>query len=314
MIYPADLEEFSSIVEIEHSVQTHAYWYMQLKDQSIYHSYERFYTSNQTLFAFFRMSAIYTFLCIPAYIQLVGSFVYDDNGHSYYEIIDFIFFLTYFTGMILLYWMVYLHYNAIFQKHQGKTPKNCLRQMRYILKAAYFTSNLTMIYHLMARVASGQCRQSGWVNTWLCNPTADSHLLPLDVTSILMLMPLVYGVVVKGPDFYMIFGVWILNMLTFIVAMIYGDLGDSFGFVGIYFTASLVIHLETFRLNYFHFFTHLKLLEVWREKEKAADAANALEMRHMIANVAHDLKTVSTGVLLLSCLVVSHSMCVCLYH
>eukprot|EP00981_Chlorochromonas_danica_P009017 scaffold2421_cov171-Ochromonas_danica.AAC.7 len=199
--------------------------------------------------------------------------------------------MTYFTGMILLYWMVYLHYNAISQKHQGKTPKNSLRQLRNILKVIYFTSNLAMVYHLIARVASGQCRETAWLNTWLCNPTADAHLLPLDVTTILMLMPLVYGVVVKGPDFYMIFGIWILNMTTFIVAMIYGDLGDSFGFVGIYFTASVVIHLETFRLNYFHFFTHLKLLEVWREKEKAADAANALEMRHMIANVAHDLKT-----------------------
>eukprot|EP01039_Chlorochromonas_danica_P002037 gene2037-2220_t len=230
MIYPADLEEFYSIVEVEHSVQKHTYWYMQLKDQTIYRSYERFYTSNQTLFAFFRMSAIYTFICIPAYIQLLGSFIYDHNGHSYYEIADFIFFMTYFTGMILLYWMVYLHYNAISQKHQGKTPKNSLRQLRNILKVIYFTSNLAMVYHLIARVASGQCRETAWLNTWLCNPTADAHLLPLDVTTILMLMPLVYGVVVKGPDFYMIFGIWILNMTTFIVAMIYGDLGDSFGF------------------------------------------------------------------------------------
>eukprot|EP00981_Chlorochromonas_danica_P000299 scaffold77_cov243-Ochromonas_danica.AAC.1 len=43
--------------------------------------------------------------------------------------------------------------------------------------------------------------------------------------------------------------------------------------------------------HYYLFFTHRKLLDILREREKAADEANAQELRHMIANVAHDLKT-----------------------
>eukprot|EP00981_Chlorochromonas_danica_P000759 scaffold176_cov175-Ochromonas_danica.AAC.1 len=37
------------------------------------------------------------------------------------------------------------------------------------------------------------------------------------------------------------------------------------------------------------------LQETLKEREKAADEANAQELRHMIANVAHDLKTINNG-------------------
>eukprot|EP00981_Chlorochromonas_danica_P007563 scaffold1793_cov164-Ochromonas_danica.AAC.5 len=45
------------------------------------------------------------------------------------------------------------------------------------------------------------------------------------------------------------------------------------------------------RQNYFLFFLHTELMDYVKRQEVAANEANAEEMRHMIANVAHDLKT-----------------------
>jgi signal transduction histidine kinase len=41
------------------------------------------------------------------------------------------------------------------------------------------------------------------------------------------------------------------------------------------------------------FVNNIMLIEMLEEREKNADAVHALEMRHMIGNVAHDLKTVT---------------------
>lgn len=292
MICPADLEEFSSFLEIENSVYDNVYWYMQLKDKTTNLNYERFYTNNQTLFSFFRLNAIFVAFCIPTMVQLICSVIFDTNGHSGYEIADFIFCFGLMILLNILIWVAYYHFDALFQKHKANTPKDSLKQLRTIQRITYFVTNLAAIYRLISKVAVGQCESDDWFTSWLCNPTAEAGLLPLDATVILMLMPLMYSVVVKGPEFYMIFGMWMLNLIAIVAAIIYSDLRESISFVLVYLVASLLMQIETFRLNYFHFFTHLKLLEVWREKEKAADVANALEMRHMIANVAHDLKTV----------------------
>eukprot|EP00981_Chlorochromonas_danica_P004246 scaffold858_cov171-Ochromonas_danica.AAC.2 len=264
MICPADLEEFSSFLEIENSVYDNVYWFMHLKDKTTNLNYERFYTNNQTIFSFFRLNVIFLAFCIPTMIQLICSVLFDTNGHSGYEIADFIFCLILTVVLSILMWVAYYHFDTLFQKHKANTPKDSLKQLRTIQRIVYFVCNLAAIYRLISKVATGQCKSDVWFTSWLCNPTAKAGLLPLDVTIVLMLLPLLYSVVVKGPEFYMIFGTWTLNLTAIVVAIVYSDLRESTSFV---------------------------LMEVWREKEKAADVANALEMRHMIANVAHDLKT-----------------------
>eukprot|EP00981_Chlorochromonas_danica_P009356 scaffold2636_cov176-Ochromonas_danica.AAC.10 len=52
-----------------------------------------------------------------------------------------------------------------------------------------------------------------------------------------------------------------------------------------------VILRESARINVFLYFSNKRLKEILQRKEKAAEEASAIEMRHMIANVAHDLKT-----------------------
>eukprot|EP00981_Chlorochromonas_danica_P014945 scaffold9563_cov92-Ochromonas_danica.AAC.1 len=60
----------------------------------------------------------------------------------------------------------------------------------------------------------------------------------------------------------------------------------------IYSVASITTLVLAKRLNLFLFFCGQQLQATLAAREKAVDEANASEMRHMIANVAHDLKTV----------------------
>lgn len=57
-------------------------------------------------------------------------------------------------------------------------------------------------------------------------------------------------------------------------------------------TSVLLYELHFQRIQ--SFLNHRRLQQILRTNEKNADAIHAMEMRHMIGNVAHDLKTVST--------------------
>jgi len=68
---------------------------------------------------------------------------------------------------------------------------------------------------------------------------------------------------------------------------------DSVVMVSLSVILQIFVWMESRRQSLSYFFVHRQLEQHIRIKEEAADEANAIEMRHMIANVAHDLKTVS---------------------
>jgi hypothetical protein len=61
-----------------------------------------------------------------------------------------------------------------------------------------------------------------------------------------------------------------------------------------YIIPSLVALFENHRYNQSLFLVMFALKKAIKDKEDIADQVHATEMRHMIANVAHDLKTVSS--------------------
>ncbi len=66
--------------------------------------------------------------------------------------------------------------------------------------------------------------------------------------------------------------------------------------IAIVLTLSMAVGLVVIDMqvrNIIVFLTTRKLKDMIRETERLAEQAHANEMRHMIANVAHDLKTVS---------------------
>lgn len=60
------------------------------------------------------------------------------------------------------------------------------------------------------------------------------------------------------------------------------------------FVAVVFLHGELHYQRAQSFLSQKKIQQLLEENERTADASNAMEMRHMISNVAHDLKTVSS--------------------
>lgn len=100
---------------------------------------------------------------------------------------------------------------------------------------------------------------------------------------------------VNLPDTQITF-VWFnyfVSLLLFLVVSINLGYPDVIGklFMWICICFFTIIDVQT--RNILLFFAKRKLAETLEENERMANANHALEMRHMIANLAHDLKTVS---------------------
>eukprot|EP01039_Chlorochromonas_danica_P005324 gene5324-biopygen2639 len=85
-----------------------------------------------------------------------------------------------------------------------------------------------------------------------------------------------------------------MSLLTLVFCIVFSSAIASIMSLVIYSMASITTLVLAKRLNLFLFFCGQQLQATLAAREKAVDEANASEMRHMIANVAHDLKTVLT--------------------
>eukprot|EP00981_Chlorochromonas_danica_P013785 scaffold6852_cov215-Ochromonas_danica.AAC.22 len=105
----------------------------------------------------------------------------------------------------------------------------------------------------MTKVIVGKCHHGlGVAQSWNCNSGHEDHHIPNDSTIIIMLIPLIYSVLVRGAHLGRALGLWLITIAVLIFCIAYAQA---------------------------------------TEQTKASNEANAIEMRHMIANVAHDLKT-----------------------
>ena len=85
---------------------------------------------------------------------------------------------------------------------------------------------------------------------------------------------------------------WLVSLCSIGYAGSVMKIRQTTPFLVIYFCYSLIILYDNQRQNLSIFFLAEKLKFSLGENERLADETHASELRHMIANVAHDLKTV----------------------
>jgi signal transduction histidine kinase len=123
---------------------------------------------------------------------------------------------------------------------------------------------------------------------------AEVNVIPIDVAVWLIFSPLVFIMVTREcrfPILLSVFGI-ITFGLIYSAASIASSKSVSVILPFLVFYAILIINQLKQQLHQFLITCTLK--ETLLENERMAAEAHATEMRHMIANVAHDLKTVST--------------------
>lgn len=107
-----------------------------------------------------------------------------------------------------------------------------------------------------------------------------------------MILPTMLYMVVKGSTLRIICSTWVILFLVNFFYMVYFDLLYSMKTFIILMPFSMFLLVEFHRQNWASFVLTEKLQRLIIENKRMSEEINANELRHMIGNVAHDLKTV----------------------
>jgi hypothetical protein len=127
-------------------------------------------------------------------------------------------------------------------------------------------------------------------------PDASSYLniLSFQMKVVMSSSPLLITALLYEPRLYVVLGcncvMW--GLIIYNLSFNYYNLLP--GFFAFFILSILFLDLHQQRIK--AFLNNMKVTNILKERERDADAVHAMEMRHMIGNVAHDLKTVRTVV------------------
>lgn len=289
MILP-DESEFTSSMDIDKRLDESIDYLLRLKSGALRSAYERFLNETQTLSSLLVLSALIVIFSIPLVTITALGLV---HCYSVRDYASWTLSIVLYAAINFTVWREYFRQKAIVAENEGSLPDSSRRSLWLFQMKVFFCLNAVMCLRLTTKsFNTDNCSEMNLIKSWNCHPASSSHTIPDGPAILVMLVPLLYSVSVRGANFLFSILLWAMSMVTLVFCVVYHNAMNSAFFVLYYALGSLVILVESRRQNYFLFFAHVKLQEILRDKEMAADAANALEMRHMIANVAHDLKTV----------------------
>eukprot|EP01040_Poterioochromonas_malhamensis_P004127 gene4127-4419_t len=126
---------------------------------------------------------------------------------------------------------------------------------------------------------------------WHCNPYASVPVFPLDTALKAMAIPVIFNLITKGKHPYLAYFSWFLCMSGLVMSAIHLSSLPAIPIIIFYAICSNIIMIDNCRLQELlndYFVTFTKELE---EEQRITEAQKITEMREVIANVAHDLKT-----------------------
>jgi hypothetical protein len=167
-----------------------------------------------------------------------------------------------------------------------------------------FIIGITLLFGfwLIMRVAEGQCKQILSLNNFSCNPNQESEALPVESVVVLMLLPMTFCVAFRGTSFSIQLLSWALTLAFIFSTAAYVRINQNVPYILVYAPVSLFLIYESERQNKVIFLVTDRLAQLLEENERLADETHANELRHMVGNVAHDLRTVRHHTLLIPCL------------
>ena len=166
------------------------------------------------------------------------------------------------------------------------------RYSKFLQNFIMFLSAFGMSLSVLYRATGGRCDDSLEINVWTCNPEHNSHALPQDMMIAAMIYPLIFPLILKSINFTTVVASWVSVIATITAAILVTNSYNSWTSLIIYFPLSLFLICDIQRQNLFSYFGYCKQKWLLAENERLAEENRANELRHMIGNVAHDLKTV----------------------
>jgi hypothetical protein len=154
-----------------------------------------------------------------------------------------------------------------------------------------FASQITLSLFLLARILNGRCHSLDQLHMWSCNSEIDSRALPQEFMVILMMYPIANSIIFKNLPIIHVYVSWLASLV--VIALFIGIAGatQSIPALLLYLPFSGAFLMENYRQDLILFHVVKSQKKLLLENKQMSDEM-ATELRHMIANVAHDLKTV----------------------
>lgn len=232
-----------------------------LRDQPTRDSFRHFHTSSDNINPSFCLMLFLTFYSI----SLLGTHL--DETHIAH--------LAVLVGVLVLVWGLYVESKLKKRIFQLSRHKSIVYIGVFLLLNSLACARL--IAQTLHHCKAGNCE--------------DTRSIPMDSLILVLLIPMVFPYTTGGSHMLCTLVLWVEAIAALVLLCCYHS--SSVLPLVAYGCGSVCVVLDSQKFNYFVFFSHRKLLEILKKREMAANEENAEEMRHMIANVAHDLKTVS---------------------
>lgn len=195
----------------------------------------------------------------------------------------------------LLYTSGWTLFSVLYCKYPSSPVLDLLRKYQLTLQTI-FQLSFTLVFAIdhIARSFAPECNEGFSVafTIQFCNPYHSVHGFPLSTTIVLMLLPFLCVTILQEMRPWLVFITWVIVIFAMSFTAVNFQSGQTGSFVFNYALFSALILGDNLRQNYEKFLTTRKLAVAIDENELMASEERATEMRHMIANVAHDLKTV----------------------
>ena len=232
------------------------------------------------------LSSLLTYMCVLSFI--------DPNSGVFLEILSIAaVLLSIPTAGFLYYYRTNL---------SSKSPSAFFLAMKpwflRVLNLVAVSCPLLLGLFLIARVLNGRCKSLDQLHMWSCNTEYDSHALPQGMVMILMLLPLVFSNTLKAISSSFIYVSWNISVLFLVVSIVLAKATQSIPILVVYIPLSLITLYENNRQNVILFLV-VKKQQMLLEANKKLSVESQNELRFMIANMAHDLKTVSDVLILI---------------
>lgn len=158
---------------------------------------------------------------------------------------------------------------------------------------------------LVLRTQQGECIGANFIDQLICNPLHSMNLLPPDTFVGLSILPMMFASVFRTADWNVILFSWILTIATMLLCTyLFHESKLVVLILQVYFPCSLIVLFESRRQSLAIFLMNQKLQFLLSENSRIAKQ-HATELKHLIGNVAHDLKTVkATNFYYLFCIIV----------
>ena len=264
-----------------------------------YNDYKAFNETHESWLALRNVSILYSCYLIVLFILRWRYYIVSNRKLSgTVKIAQTLFLVLNLFLLVLLWALVYFKKTDTSRKHHtGKTiqgTKSLGNLTISILQNVFVVGmTFTLGFWLLFRLAEGQCASILSIDNFTCNPFQDEFGLPIESVLGLMLVPLTFCVVLRGTSFRMQLVTWAVTIAFIISTAAFVNIQQNLPYIFFFGPTSFVVMCECERQNQAIFEITRKLSQLLEENERLTAEAHASELRLMVGNVAHDLKTVS---------------------